>query len=142
MCVSVCTRNAHVCAQLLSYVLFFTTPWTVACQPPLFMGFLRQEYCSALPFSRGSSWSRDQTCVSCITNGFFTTEPPVYVHICMYICLYIESMHFPIYFSKCKPEYGTYYLLSILETYDFKEGIDFSSHVHWFLVPLRDNPIP
>ena len=141
MCVSVCTCNAHVCAQLLSYVLFFTTPGTVASQPPLFMGFPRQEYCSALPFFKGSSWFRDQTCVSCITNGFFITEPPAYAHICMHICLYSESVHFPIYFSKCKLEYGTYYLLSILETYNFREGFELSSHVHWFLVPLRDNPI-
>ena len=27
-----------------------TTPWTVACQSPLTMGFPRQEYCSGLPF--------------------------------------------------------------------------------------------
>ena len=26
------------------------TPWTVACQAPLFMGFLRQEYWSGMPF--------------------------------------------------------------------------------------------
>ena len=26
------------------------TPWTVACQAPLFMGFPRQGYCSGLPF--------------------------------------------------------------------------------------------
>ena len=26
------------------------TPWTVACQAPLSMGFSRQEYCSGLPF--------------------------------------------------------------------------------------------
>ena len=33
----------------------------------------------ATPFSRGSSWPRDQThvfCYSCIASGFFTTEPP------------------------------------------------------------------
>ena len=40
------------------------TPWTVACQAPLSMGFSRQEYWSG--FSRGSSRSRGQTCVSCI----------------------------------------------------------------------------
>ena len=28
----------------------FVTPWTVAHQAPLSMGFLRQEYCSGLPF--------------------------------------------------------------------------------------------
>ena len=26
------------------------TPWTVACQAPLSMGFPRQEYCNGLPF--------------------------------------------------------------------------------------------
>ena len=26
------------------------TPWTVACQDPLSMGFFMQEYCSGLPF--------------------------------------------------------------------------------------------
>ena len=27
-----------------------STPWTVACQAPLSMGFSRQEHCSGLPF--------------------------------------------------------------------------------------------
>ena len=30
----------------------------------------------AISFSRGSSWLRDQTCISCIAGEFFTTEPP------------------------------------------------------------------
>ena len=30
----------------------------------------------ASSFSRGSSWSRVWTCVSCIAGSFFTTEPP------------------------------------------------------------------
>ena len=60
----------------------------------------------------------------------FTTEPHVYAHVCVHICLYIESVHFPICFSKCKLEYGTFYLLSILETYNFRKGIDLFSHVH------------
>ena len=33
-----------------SHVQLFATPWTVACQAPLFMGFFRQEYWSGLPF--------------------------------------------------------------------------------------------
>ena len=32
-----------------SHVQFFVTPWTVACQALLFMGFSRQEYWSGLP---------------------------------------------------------------------------------------------
>ena len=34
----------------LSCVLVFATPWTVAYQAPLPMGFSKQEYCSGLPF--------------------------------------------------------------------------------------------
>ena len=33
-----------------SCVWLFVTPWTVACQAPLFMEFSRQEYWSGLPF--------------------------------------------------------------------------------------------
>ena len=44
-----------VCAQLLSPVRLFVTPWTVAHQAPLSMGFPRQEYWSGMPFS----FSRD-----------------------------------------------------------------------------------
>ena len=32
------------CVCVLSHVRLFVTPWTVACQAPLFMGFLRKEY--------------------------------------------------------------------------------------------------
>ena len=34
----------------LSCVQLFVTPWTIACQAPLAMGFPRQEYWSGLPF--------------------------------------------------------------------------------------------
>ena len=34
----------------LSHVRLFATPWTAACQAPLFMGLFRQEYWSELPF--------------------------------------------------------------------------------------------
>ena len=43
-CVSV------VVLQSLSHVRLFSTPWTVACQVPLSMGFSRQEYWGGLPF--------------------------------------------------------------------------------------------
>ena len=44
VCVCVC-----VCVKSLSHVQLFATPWTVACQAPLSMGFSRQEYWSGLP---------------------------------------------------------------------------------------------
>ena len=40
----------YVPAQLLSCVQLFGTPWTVAPQAPLPMGFPKQEYRSGLPF--------------------------------------------------------------------------------------------
>ena len=36
--------------MLLSHVQLFVTPWTIAHQVPLSMGFSRQEYWSGLPF--------------------------------------------------------------------------------------------
>ena len=37
-----------VCAQLVSPVQFFVNPWNVLGQPPLSIGFSRQEYWSGL----------------------------------------------------------------------------------------------
>ena len=45
LCSSV-SINVHV----HSHVRLFGTPWTIAHQAPLSMGFPRQEYCSGLPF--------------------------------------------------------------------------------------------
>ena len=88
--------------NLLSHVQLFTTPWTAASQAPPSMGFSRQEYWSGLPFPSpgdlpdsgiepgspslqvdalpskppGKPWSsqtRDQTQISCIAGGFFTS---------------------------------------------------------------------
>ena len=39
-----------LCVKSLSRVRLFVTPWTVARQAPLSMGFSRQEYWSGLPF--------------------------------------------------------------------------------------------
>ena len=39
-----------LCAQSLSRVQLFVTPWTVAQQAPLSMELSRQEYWSGLPF--------------------------------------------------------------------------------------------
>ena len=61
----VCMLSRFSCVQL------FATPWTVAGQAPLSVGFSRQEYCNGLPClpppSRGSSLSRCQTHVSYIS---------------------------------------------------------------------------
>ena len=56
----------------------FTTPWTVAHQPPLSIEFFRQEYWSVLPYpSPGHLPDPGIKPVSlALTGKFFTTEPP------------------------------------------------------------------
>ena len=43
-------KSMHTCAQLLSHVHLFVTPWTATQHTPLSMGFLKQEYWNQLPF--------------------------------------------------------------------------------------------
>ena len=43
-----CIKKMQMC-KLLSCVQLFVTPWTVACQAPLSMGFSQQAYWSGLP---------------------------------------------------------------------------------------------
>ena len=62
------------CAQLLSCVQLFATPWTVAHQVPLSIGILQARILEwvVMLSSRGSSHPRDQTQVSCIAGRAFT----------------------------------------------------------------------
>ena len=68
--------RAVCCAVLrcFSHVWPFDTLWTVACQAPLPMEIFQARILErvAMPSSRGSSWPRDRTWVSCITGGLFT----------------------------------------------------------------------
>ena len=51
LCTHVCISvNCIIQVQLFSRVLLFVTPWTVAAQAPLSVGFSRQEYYSGFPF--------------------------------------------------------------------------------------------
>ena len=69
------------CAQSLSWVWLFATPWTVALQAPLSMGFSRQEYWSGLPFPPPGDLPNTETEPASVASlalagGFFTTVPP------------------------------------------------------------------
>ena len=62
--------------------LILATPWTVAHQAPLSMGFFRQEYWSGLPFSSLGELPNpgiEPTCLvsPALTARFFTTQPPI-----------------------------------------------------------------
>ena len=69
----------HVCS--LSHVQLFATPWTIARQPPLSVGFPREEYWSGLPFPTPGDLPdpgiEPESLVSlALAGGFFTTESP------------------------------------------------------------------
>ena len=64
-----------------SRVQLFLTPWNVARQAPLSMGFSRQEYWSGLPYPPSEDLpdpgiEPPTFYVSCIAGRFFTAEPP------------------------------------------------------------------
>ena len=74
-------RIACLCAQLLSGVQLFATPWTVSCQVPLSMGFSWQEHWSVLPFPPPGDLPDPRIKPSSPTSpglqvDSFTTEPP------------------------------------------------------------------
>ena len=83
----------------------FVTPWTIAHQAPLSMGFPRQECWSGLPFPfPGDLPDPGIESVSpaspALAGGFFTTEPPGNpVCVCVYVCIYIYISFF---FNKRK----------------------------------------
>ena len=53
----------------------FATPWTVAYQAPLSMGFPRQEDWSGLPFRLPADLP-DPSIEPVLADGYFTTKPP------------------------------------------------------------------
>ena len=71
---------SEACAQLLSQVRLFQTPWTVARQAPLSTAFPRQEYWRELPFpppgtlpDLGIEPMSPES--PALAGGFFTTAP-------------------------------------------------------------------
>ena len=70
----------YPCAQSPSRVQLFVTPWTVACQAPLFIDFSRQEYWSGLPFSSPGDLPDPEIKPSSpvLASRFFITEPGIW----------------------------------------------------------------
>ena len=70
-------RKMCVHAQLLSQVHLFSTPWPVAHQDPLSMGFSRQQYWNGLPCPPPGDLPHPgtETMSPALAGGFFTLEP-------------------------------------------------------------------
>ena len=72
-----------VVVQSLNPVWLFAIPWTVACQAPLSMGFLRQEYWSGLPFLSPG----DLPDPPVLAGGLFITKSPGKPEVFIYCLL-------------------------------------------------------
>ena len=85
----------HCCCLLLSCVRLFATPWAVAHQAPLSMGFSSQEYWSGLscPFPGHLPNPGIKLTSPALAGRFLTTEPPGgTIHI---ITIIFFSYHVP-----------------------------------------------
>ena len=76
--------ECRTCAQALSCVLLFATPWTVTCQAPLSRECFRQEYWSGLPFSTPGDLPHSGIKPASLSSpafagAFFTTGKPLRV---------------------------------------------------------------
>ena len=72
--------RTYLYTHVLICIQLFATPWTVAHQAPLSMGFFRQEYWNKLPFpppgdvpDPGIEFASPES--PALVRGFFTTEP-------------------------------------------------------------------
>ena len=89
--------------QSLSRVRTFVTPWTVACQAPLSVGFSRQEYWSGLPFPSPGDLPNPgmESGSPALAGGFFATVAPgkacVYMRaracVCVCVCVLVAQPH-------------------------------------------------
>ena len=96
--------NMHICTYVHTYMrsvvqscLTLWGPMDLAHPSPLFMEFFQASILErgAISFSRGSSWPRDQICISCIGRQILYHQcqlgSPVYIYIQIYI-LNIEKL--------------------------------------------------
>ena len=87
VCVCVCLQHHAACGVfvpyvcVLSHVWLFVTPWTVALQAPLSIGFPTQEWWSGLPFPPPghlpvSGTEPQVSCISCIGRRVWCISSP------------------------------------------------------------------
>ena len=94
---------------LLSCVRLLATPWTIACQAPLCMGFSRQEYWSGLlcpppRYLLDPGIEPKSLMSSALAGGFFTTGITWEAH-----CLYYKYTTLEMYQDGRAGEHGAHF---------------------------------
>ena len=95
--IAVCTVDKNLCMCGLSHVQPFVTPWIVAQQATMFMGFSRQEYWCGLPFPTPGDLPdtgiKPTPLVSPTWVGrFFTTMPHSLMNF-LKVSMYVKVIH-------------------------------------------------
>ena len=87
------SKAERVLCSPLSHVQLFATPWTVALQAPLSMGFSRQEYWSGLPFLSPGDLSDTgvEPRSPAIEGRFFTIRATRGAHICLRLIHFLKQ---------------------------------------------------
>ena len=86
--------HIYIYAGVLSHILLFATPWTVAHQAPL----STQQNWNGLPFPPPGDLPNPgiELAPPALADGFFTTEPPGKTHIHIYMYIYVLHIHIKI----------------------------------------------
>ena len=113
-CMCVRTHVGCVCTRvvcILSHILLIETPWTIARQAPLSMGFPRWEYSSELPLPAPGdlpNWRIEPKSLDplALVGAFFATCTTweahihtcihIYVCVCVCMCVCISFQSFPL----------------------------------------------
>ena len=87
----------------LSRVQLFATPWIVAHQAPLSMGFSRQDYWSGVPFPSPGDLPnpRIEPRSPALRADALTSEPPVFPIEFIYELISFSKEHFSVRLSAC-----------------------------------------
>ena len=94
----------------------FAIPWTVARQAPLSISFLRQEYCSGLPFPSPGDLPDPgiKPASPALAGRFFITEPPGKRILNIAVCKYQFPTPYTVggnvnWYSHYGEQYGGYF---------------------------------
>ena len=91
----ICPPNRLGVCQSLSRVRLFATPWTVARQAPLCMGFSRQEYWSGRPFPPPGIFLTQGLNSSLLLLSYVSIHtsvyPSTYIHASIYLSIHLYS---------------------------------------------------
>ena len=113
------------CAQLFSCIWLFVTPWTIAWESPLFIGFPRQEYMSGLPFPPPGDYDSQRIKPMCLVfpalagRFFYNWATREALCMCIYIYLIFQYVVYKRVLRMFPMQWVPFYVLSQIFDWTF-----------------------